>query len=452
MSDYENLMITRDKEHQIIAEKAVEKAIKLGADEANVSISLNSSKGVVVRNGEREGANFSKTERLTIEVLCDGKSGETYTTDLTDEDIDRAIRGAIDIASYTTKDPFAGLPNKEEMAWDNVDLDLYHPEEYDLDERTEHGIEIEKYALGLSPLIVSSTGIKQSAKEQTIIYANSLGFSKIEKGTNYTQTIGLVAQKDGKMERGGSWTFAPKLSDLWKMEKVAKEAIESTTEFFGGRSIKTGSYPVIIRYDMVSEFIEALLGALSGRSQYLKSSFLLDSISEQIAPEWFNLEINPAIKGNPFAYSFDCEGVAGVKENLIDKGIVTNYLLSSYSARKLNMKSNGHCGEIGPIFIKDNEHNVPDLKSLCQMMHNGVIIGDLMGSGFNYTTGDFSFGARGFMVENGVITYPIDGITIAGNIKKILKEKLVAIANDADPRYSIQMGSMLLTDVMIAGE
>lgn len=435
-----------------IACHAVARGLALGADEVCVNIDIKRSNAVNVRNGEREGAAFSRTARLTVEVNCDGRQGCTYTTDLALEDIDSAVIAAVDIASYTTADPYAGLPDKEDLAWDLPDIENYFPTQVDLDVVTKDLLQLDEYARNINPLIKQSGGASFNASEYTCLIANSCGFSKTTRQTSYSQSLGLVAEKDGHLERGFSWMYTPNPNALLSKEEMAQEAMRHAIEFLDAKTIKTGNYPVILREDIAGEFIDALLTGLTGRGQYLKNSFLLDSLNTQIAPNWFTLTLDPYVKQSPYSYVMDDEGVKGIRESIIEKGVVRNYLLSSYEARKLNMTTNGHCNSLGKGYVLDTAHHIPDLASLCRMMDKGIVIADLMGSGLNSVTGDFSFGARGFWVEKGIIQYPVDGITIAGNIKNIFKERLIAIAEDFDDRNQTNIGSMLLSDLKIAGD
>lgn len=444
--------VNTDSQLEELASYAVTKGLALGADEVEVKIDICNYNSVKVRNSEREDAEYRKNINFLINVCCDGKSGMSSTTGLTKEDINAAVSGAIDVAAHTTVDPFAGLPNKEDLAWEIEDLELYHPQNFDFETETKKAYDLEARIKGYHPQITQSLGVTYSYALDHEIIANSYGFLKSLKSTTFAVNLALIAERDSKIERGFSYSRSVNSSNLLDGDDLLKESLKHALEYFGCKRLKTGKYSVILRHDVAIQFIFQFISGLFGSTQYLKNSFLLDSINTQIAPSWFSLIFDPSIKQNIFSYALDAEGVKPRKESIIENGVVKNYLLDSYSARKLNMQTNGHAGCIGKGFVFDREHQIRDLPSLCNMMNNGVIISNIMGQGFNSVTGDFSFGARGFLVQNGEIIYPVEGITIAGNIKSLFKDKLVAITEEYDDRHSINVGSMLFSEITIAGD
>ena len=258
----------------------------------------------------------------------------------------------------------------------------------------------------------------------------------------------LIAQENDEMQRDYSYTSARDMNDLLSAQWVAEQAVKRTVERLGARKIPTQESPVLFCPEMASGLFGHLVGAISGGSLYKKSSFLLDSINTQIFPDWMSITEDPHVIKGIASSPFDSEGGRTVKRDIIDNGFLQTYLLTGYASRKMGLKSTGHTGGIHNWFVKDSGL---DLAGLLKEMGTGLFVTELMGQGVNMVTGDYSRGAAGFWVENGVIAYPVHEITIAGNLKEMFMD-ISAIGSDVDPRSSLKTGSILIEKMKIAGE
>lgn len=434
-----------------LASEAVDLAVKKGADQVEVYIGKKTGLKVSCLKGQQENIEFNKSRCLEISVNRKCQTGVSTTTDFSLEAINKSIEAALNISSYTAADDCSNLPEKENLAWDKIDLDLFFPRESDPDEALEKAIELENASLGKDKRIKQSNGARYTSSYGISVLANSHGFVQSSLDSSYSLSIDLLAEQDGKMERNGSSSIALDFNKLWDADKIAKEAIEETVSMLGAKKLKTGSYPVIIRNDVAENFIGSLINSLGGTSQYRSTSFLQNSMGNQVTKDWFNIYLNPHILQGLGSSVTDGEGVATKAHNLIHNGVVESYLLSSYTARKLGMKTNGHCNYLGNVLVTDNRPQQYDYKQLLKYMDKGVLITGIMGQGLNQVTGNFSFGANGFYVEGGIIQYPINGITIAGNIRDLFENRLVALGTDLDERMSVKIGSVFVDEMKIAG-
>ncbi|MGL5358505.1 MAG: metalloprotease PmbA [Shewanella sp.] len=427
---------------------ALDYAHQLGTSAAEVAISKQQGLSVSTRLKEVETVEFNKDGALGITVYREGCKGSSSTSDLSPEAIALAFKAADDIARYTSADPFSGLADKALMATQIRDLELYYPEDISPDELAKLAIRAETAALDADPRINNSDGATANAHTSVKVYGNSHGFLNGYCSSRYSLSCSVIGEDSaGNMQRDYDYTIARRFSELLTPEAVGLKTAEKTVSRLGARKIATTRLPILLTPEIATGLIGHLIGAISGGSLYRKSSFLLDAINTQIFPEWFNIEEQPHLLGALASANYDSEGVATQERRIIDSGMLATYLLTSYSARKLGLANTGHAGG---IYNWTLGHTGQTFDELVKGMGTGLIVTEVMGQGVNMVTGDYSRGAAGFYVENGEIQYPVEEITIAGNLKDMFRG-VQAVSQDRDLRSSIRTGGILLSEMKIAG-
>ena len=426
---------------------ALEYAKTLGTSGAEVAISKQQGLSVSTRMREVETVEFNKDGALGITVFRDGCKGSSSTSDLSKAAIEQAVKAADDIARFTSADPFNGLAEKSLMATEFPDLDLYHPEDISPEELTRLAVLAEEAALDTDKRVQTSDGASANAHSSVKVYGNSHGFLNGFCSSRYSLSCVAIGEHEGGMQRDYDYTVARKFSDMTAPEIIGRKAAEKTAGRLGGRKIATTQLPVLFSPEIATGLMGHLVGAISGGSLYRKSSFLLDAIDTQVFPDWFSIHEDPLLVGALASSAYDSEGVATQARNIIDNGRLATYLLTSYSARKLGLSNTGHAGGIYNWTLSTTGQT---FDQLVKEMGTGLIVTEVMGQGVNTVTGDYSRGAAGFYVENGVILYPVEEITIAGNLKDMYKN-IVAVAKDRDLRSSIRTGGILMDKMKIAG-
>ncbi|ASF16935.1 metalloprotease PmbA [Shewanella xiamenensis] len=427
---------------------ALEYANKLGTNAAEVAISKQQGLSVSTRLKEVETVEFNKDGALGITVYRDGCKGSSSTSDLSPEAIALAVKAADDIARYTSADPFSGLADKALMATEIRDLKLYYPEDISPDELAQLAIRAETAALDADPRINNSDGASANAHTSVKVYGNSHGFLNGYCSSRYSLSCSVIGEdSDGNMQRDYDYTIARKFNEMLSPESVGLKTAEKTVSRLGARKIATTRLPILLAPEIATGLIGHLIGAISGGSLYRKSSFLLDAIHTQIFPDWFSIEEQPHLLGALASANYDSEGVATQDRRIIDSGILETYLLTSYSARKLSLPNTGHAGG---IYNWTLAHTGQSFDELVKGMGTGLIVTEVMGQGVNMVTGDYSRGAAGFYVENGEIQFPVEEITIAGNLKDMFRG-IQAVSKDFDLRSSIRTGGILLSEMKVAG-
>lgn len=433
-------------------EAAVAKALEMaahGADAAEVAINKSTGLSVSTRMCEVENVEFNSDGALGITVYSKNKKGSASTSDLSEKAIHETVKAALDIARYTSEDPYSGPAPAELMVKNIPDLDLFHPDEPDPDKAAEIAIRAERAALEYSDKIKQSDGASYDSHYGVRVYGNSHGLLASYASSRHSTSCSVIGLgENGEMERDYSYTLARHKDDLWEPEKIGLQAAEKTVRRLDARALKTGTYPILFERDVATGLMGHLVMAISGGNLYRKSSFLVDKLGEQILPEWFNISERPHIQRGLASSPFDSEGVATQDTEIITDGKLATYLLTSYAARKMNMTPTGHAGGIHNWFVKSTGQ---DFQQMLQALGTGILVTEVMGQGVNIVTGDYSRGAAGFWVENGIIQYPVSGFTIAGNLQEIF-QKTVAVGADIETRSQIQMGSLLVENMKVAGE
>ncbi|KOO16991.1 protein PmbA [Vibrio xuii] len=439
-------------QQRVELESAVAKALEMAAaksDAAEVAISKSTGLSVSTRMCEVENVEFNSDGALGITVYRNQRKGSASTSDLSEKAIQQTVLAALDIAQYTSEDPYAGPAPKELMVQDIPDLDLFHPDTPDPDYAAQVAIAAEQQALSYSDKIKQSDGASYDSHYGLKVYGNSHGLLASYASSRHSTSCCVIGQgANGEMERDYSYTVARHKDDLWTPELVGQKAAEKTVSRLDAQKLKTGKYPVMFAADVATGLLGHLVMAISGGNLYRKSSFLLDHLGQQVLPEWFNVSERPHVLRGLASSPFDSEGVFTQDREIITDGVLATYLLTSYAARKMDMTPTGHAGGIHNWFVKSTGQ---DFDQMLKELGTGLLVTEVMGQGVNIVTGDYSRGAAGFWVENGEIQYPVSEITIASNLKEMFNQ-IVAVGNDVETRSQVQTGSILLESMKVAGE
>ena len=419
-----------------------------GADAAEVSVSSGHGRDVTVRLGEIDVLEDARDRGVSVTVYIDRASGSASTGDLGEASLKRAVDQALAIARHTQPDPAGGLAPAELMASRIEDFDQWHPLELDMNTLIERARAIEQAGLDGDARVNNSEGASVSAHAGIGVYANSHGFLGSGKSTRFDQSCVLVARDDSGMQRDWDWDERGRYDLLADPETTGRKAAKRAVRRLGAQSAPSGRVPVLFDTEVALGLIRHLVGAVSGGNLYRRASFLLDAKGEQIFPDWVDIVENPHLPGGQRSSSFDAEGVATRKASLIEQGVLQRYVLGSYSARKLGLETTANAGGVRNLIFSPGRL---DFESLLAEMDRGLVVTEVMGQGVNLVTGDYSRGASGFWVENGQIAYPVEEITIAGNLRDMFFG-LVAAGSDLETRRNIQVPSLLLDAMTVAGQ
>jgi PmbA protein len=431
-----------------LAEQVLGLCRQQGADQAEVSLSEDSGLSVNVRMGEVETVERTQDRGVAVTVYFDQRKGTASTADIQLGSLKSTVEQACAIAQFTEKDTASGLADADRMATVFHDLDLWHPYAISADQAVEMALQAESSGREFDRRISNSDGASMSHGDSVAVYANSHGFSGAERSTHFSLSCSLIAGANDSMQRDYWYSSALRYSDLEAAASIGKQAAERTIRRMNPRSIDTGNYPVLFSAETARSLIGHFLGAVSGGALYRRASFLLDSVDTKLFPDWFSLLERPHIPRGFRSANFDAEGVATREQHLVQNGVLKHYLLGSYSARKLGLQSTGNAGGVHNL---DATANAGDMNEMIRNMGRGLLVTELMGQGVNAITGDYSRGAAGFWVEGGQIQYPVDEITIAGNLKTMF-QAIEAAGSDVDLRSHIRTGSILIGNMTVAGE
>jgi len=428
------------------AAQALEHAAGLGADNAEVSASSHYGLNVNVRMGEVETLEHSRDHGLGVSVYIGNSKGHASSGDLRPESIRDCVEKAIDIARFTQADKCNGLAPADRLARDFPDLDLWHPQTLDAELVMERALACEAAGLD-NDGISNSDGASSSASFGLNVYANSAGFSGRRDGTRYGQSCVLIAGEGETMQRDYWYDSRRAFDDLEDTGITGREAARRTLRRLGARQIPTCEVPVLFAPEMACGLVGHLVGAISGGALYRNSSFLKDAAGSQLFPEWMRISERPHIPRAPSSVAFDAEGVATLDREIIDKGILTGYVLGSYSARRLGLETTGNAGGVHNLVVQQGGLSAPEL---LRQMGTGLLVTEMMGQGVSIVTGDYSRGAAGFWIENGEVQFPVDEVTIAGKLQDMFMA-VEAVGTDVDDRSGIRTGSMLVGKMTVAG-
>ncbi|AGG88174.1 metalloprotease PmbA [Rhodanobacter denitrificans] len=435
-----------------LAEDVIRRARAAGASQAEVAASIDTGLSVNVRLGEVETVEHTRDRGFGLTVYFGQRKGSASTADLHPDSIQATLEQACAIARYTEADPAAGLADAARMATAFPDLDLWHPWAIDTAQAIALGVAIEDAGRAHAG-ISNSDGASVQAGEGLSVYANSHGFVGRERGTRHALSLALIAGEGDGMQRDYWYDSVRAAGDFISAQALGDKAAERTLARMGARSLSTRQCPVLFAPELARGLVGHLLGAVSGGALYRQASFLLDHAGKRIMPAWLNIDERPHLPRGQGSGNFDAEGVATVDGALVEGGVLARYVLGSYSARKLGLPSTGNAGGVHNLIVEpgsvDGERS--DFDGMLQRLGNGLLVTEVMGQGVSTVTGDYSRGAAGFWVENGAIAYPVEGITIAANLRDMFAG-IVAVGADVDPRSHILTGSILLERMTVAGE
>lgn len=431
---------------KVIAD-VLEVARVAGATQAEAGLSASQGLSVTSRMRDLETLEHQQDNGLGITVYFGQRKASASTTNLDPEAVRKTVEAACNIAKYTSEDPFAGLADSQLMATEFHELDLYHPWDIDVRQAIDMALECETAALDHDPRIVNSDGASVDINAGVSVYGNSHGFLQAQYKTRHSLSCSVVSEADGVMQRDYWYDMKRNPALLQGAVDIGRLAAERALRRLGAVKISTRKTPVMYVPELARGVISHYLSAIGGSAQYRKASFLLDAVETQVFPDFVQLTEYPFKQQAMGSANFDGEGVAVPSGPLVKDGVIQNYLLDSYSARKLGLATNGHASGVHNLLVQDTGK---DYQQCLDAMGNGLLVTELMGHGVNNVTGDYSRGAAGFWVENGQIAYPVEEITIAANLKDMFMN-IVEIGSDYDERGNICCGSLLVDEMTVAG-
>jgi PmbA protein len=430
-----------------IAQDMLDYAKQRGASAASVDVSEGFGQSVTVRQGSVETIEYNRDKGLGITVYIGQQRGNASTSDFTPQAMRDTVDAALSIARYTAKDDCSGLPDADMLARDCPDMNLYHPWDLPVDAAITLAQQCEQAALDTDARISNSEGATVNLHEAQFVSANSLGFIGGFPSSRHSLSCAVIAGQDDAMERDYWYAVARDAMDLPDVRQVGRIAAERTVRRLDARQLKTMQVPVLFEAPIASGLLGSFVNAVSGGSLYRKSSFLLDQLDQTIFAPHINITDVPDIAKGLASSPFDNEGVKTQRRVIVENGVLRGYFLGSYSARKLGLRSTGNAGGNHNLILQPG---ALDFAGLLKTMSRGLLVTELLGQGINAVTGDYSRGAAGFWVENGEIQYPVQEITIAGNLKDMFRN-IVAVGNDVLVQGSRPCGSILVEGMTIAG-
>lgn len=441
-------MISLQQQLQQLVEDLLKEAKSQGASAAEAAVSSDAGLSVTVRLGETETIEHTRDNGLGVTVYFDKRKGSASTSDLSPQAIKETVEAACNFARYTSEDPCSGLADKDLMATEFPDLDLYHPWDQSVEQSIDQAIRCESAAREADARIFNSEGATLNSHNGLQVYGNTNGFIGGYPSSRHSLSCSVVAKEGESMQRDYWYTLSRKGELLQDAELVGEMAAQRTVARLNAQQVKTQQAPVLFQADVAVGLLRGFIGAVRGSSLYRKASFLLDHLGKPVFPSQINIHEEPRLPMGLASSAYDNEGVTTNRRDFIKDGVLSSYVLDSYSARKLGMQTTGNSGGVRNLRI--NSGNL-DRDGLLKTMGRGLIVTELMGQGVNMVTGDYSRGAAGFWVENGEIQFPVEEITIAGNMKDMLMG-LQEVGTDVETRTSVQTGSWLIDKMMIAGE
>ncbi|MEJ2384599.1 MAG: metalloprotease PmbA [Xanthomonadales bacterium] len=426
--------------------EALERARSAGADAAEAHAQLSRGVSVNVRLGEVETLEYMQDRGISVTVLIGRRKGQASSADLRPETVAACVDRALDIARYTEEDPCNGLADPARLAVGAPDLDLWHPNPVDAEAAIERALACEA-AGRAEPRISNSEGAAFDAGLGLSVYGNSNAFIGRSSGTHYSQSCVLLAGRGDGMQRDYSYDSRRCLADLEPPDVTGAEAARRTVGRLGARPLPTAAMPILFAPRVATGLIGHLLRAISGSTLIRNASFLKDGAGKRIFPEWFRLAERPHLRRGASSAHFDSEGVATAERDLVDAGVLTGYVLSSYTARRLGLETTGNAGGARNLRVAPGGDGDGDLLAA---MGDGFYVTEVMGQGVNLVTGDYSRGAAGYRVRDGRIEHPVEEVTIAGNLADMFRD-VVAAGEDIDTRGNIHSGGLLIRRMMVAG-
>jgi PmbA protein len=436
-----------------IAQGMLDYAKQRGASAASAEVSVGFGQSVTVRHGEVETIEYNRDKGLSVTVYLGQQRGNASTSDFSTQAVRDTVDAALSIARYTAKDACSGLPEADTLARDCPDMDLYHPWDLPVDAAIALAQQCEQAALDTDKRITNSEGATVNLHEAQFITANSLGFMGGFPTSRHNLSCAVIAEEGDSMERDYWYTVARDARELMDTKQVGRIAAERAVRRLNARQLDTMQVPVLFEAPIASGLLGSFASAATGGNLYRKSSFLLDRMDQPVFAPHINISDVPDIPRGLASSPFDDEGVQTQHRLIVENGVLRGYFLNSYSARKLGLRTTGNAGGNHNLILKPSKDQSGELDfdGLLKTMSRGLLVTELLGHGINAVTGDYSRGAAGFWVERGEIQFPVQEITIAGNLKDMFRN-IVAAGSDVLVLGSRQCGSILIEGMTIAGK
>ena len=442
-----------------LSDLALSHARSLGALDGGVEVSEGAGLSVSVRKGELENVERNRDKSLGVTLYLGQRRGNASTSDFSPDAIRRTVQAAYDIARFTAEDPVAGLPDEQDIANEYPDLDLFHPWAISAEEAAQIALRCEAAAFATSRKITNSEGAGVSAQQSHFFTEHMRGGERARPGifrggyasSRHSFSVSPIAGRGANMQRDYWFSSTRSPADLASPEAVGRYAAERALARLKPRKVATTECPVLFEAPLAAGLLGGFVQAVSGGALYRKTSFLLDSLGTQVFPDHIDILEDPHLRGGKGSAPFDDEGVRTARRSVVEAGVVQGYFLSTYSARKLGMRTTGNAGGSHNLFLSSRlTQPGDDLDAMLRKLGTGLFVTELMGQGVNYVTGDYSRGASGFWVEDGRIAFPVEEITIAGNLKDMLRD-IVAVGADVYGYGGKNVGSILVSRMKLAG-
>lgn len=434
-----------------LVQLALKEAKKLGASQALAEVSESSGLSISVRKADVETVEQTNDRSLGITVFKGKSRASASTSSLTPEAVRDTVKAAWDIAQYTAEDSFAGLPDKEDLAVEFPDLKLHKAWHISSQQAIDLALQVEEAAMSYDKAISNSEGAHINTSTGRFVLGNSLGFMAGYPYSSHSMSVAVIAGKGSQMQRDYWYSSNRYPERLAKPEAIGEYAAQRALSRLGARRIVTGKYPVLFEAPLAIGLLGAFAQAISGGALYRKSSFLCDGLGKSVMASHVSIDDDPFIRGAMGSSAFDEEGVRTQKRTLVTEGVLKGYLLSTYTARKLGMRTTGNAGGSHNMSLRSSlTQPSDDFAAMLRKMDTGFLVTELMGQGINYVTGDYSRGAFGYWVENGIIQHAVQEVTIAGNLRDMFQQ-IVAVGSDVYTRGSKTSGSILIEQMSVAG-
>jgi PmbA protein len=428
-------------------EEIVAEARRQGATACEVAVSLEQGLSTSVRQREVETVEFNRDQGFGITLYVGHRKGSASTSASGPDAIRETVAAALAIAKHTSEDESSGLADAALMAKEQPDFDLFHPWDITPEQAIERALICEAAAFDTDSRIKNADGTTLNVHQGCRVYGNSHGFIGGYASTRHSLSCVMIAEGEGQMQRDYWYDVNRRGDHLMDARLIGQKAAERAASRLGARPVPTCEVPVLFSAELAGGLFGSFLGAVSGGNLYRKSSFLEGAIGQRLFPEWMTIDERPHLIGAMGSSAFDGDGLATYAKPFVENGDLVSYILSTYSGRKLGLPSTANAGGVHNLFVS---HGTEDQAALIRRMGRGLLVTELMGSGLNMVTGDYSRGAAGFWVENGEIQFPVQEVTIAGNMRDMFKQ-IVAVGSDLEMRSNIRTGSVLIEKMMVAG-
>ncbi|AWM58933.1 metalloprotease PmbA [Pseudomonas songnenensis] len=429
-------------------ERIIEEARRQGASASEVSVSMEQGLSTTVRQGEVETVEFNRDQGFGITLYVGQSKGSASTTGSGDEAIRETVAAALAIARHASEDEFAGLADATLMARELPDLDLYHPWNITPEQAIEQALSCEGAAFAVDQRIRNADGTSLNTHQGCRAYGNSNGFIGGYCSSRHSLSCVMIAESEGQMQRDYFYDVNRIGEALLDPQTIGRRAAERAVRRLGARPVPTCEVPVLFAPELATGLFGHFIAAISGGNLYRKASYLEDALGQTLFPEWLSLDERPHIPRALGSASYDGDGLATYAKPFVENGRLLSYVLSTYSGRKLGMPSTANAGGVHNLFVS---HGNEDQAALIRRMGRGLLVTELMGQGLNLVTGDYSRGAGGYWVENGEIQFPVQEVTIAGNLRDMFRQ-IVAVGCDVETRSNVRTGSVLIERMMVAGK